>query len=874
SSKEKALAAKNKKDEKDIRIQKLEKDILQAREDMRSITEEQEAANEELQSSNEELLSGSEELQSLNEELETSKEELQSTNEELITVNQELYDRNEELDLSRKFAETTISILHEPLLVLDKNFYIKIANRSFYKTFKLTEEETLEKKLFELQDHGWDIPGLRIELGKIQKQKEKMIEVEITFTFPVIGERIICFNIQPIQKGNDEQLILLALNDITLQKKAAHLLQEKAEDVLKEHQLLHSFLMESPALFAILKGPEHIFEFANTMYYEFTGHNDLIGKSVTEAMPELEQQGFLKLFDEVYKTGKPFIAKEMPVFLNTGNVNTEHTFLNFNYQSYNNEQGKTEGILVFAYDVTAMVLARKQLEQNAEMINDLYMNAPAFVCTLMGANHTYALINPSYQKLFGKRSIAGKPIMEALPELEGQGFDKILDNVYNTGEIFVGTEVPIMLARDEGLLPEQRYFNFSYQPIYDERKKITGILVFGYEVSEEIRGKKIQQESDARFRILADAMPQKMWTADANGNVNYFNDQWFDYTHKSFEELKDRGWEKIIHPDDWEHNKQTWLRSIETGEDFQLEHRFLNFEGTYRWHLSRGHSQKDASGNVLVWIGTHTDIHEQKLLAEELEKQVAKGIKLAHQKNDFISMASHELKTPVTSIKGYTQVLLNKFKDEGNVQAGAFLVKMENQINKLTSLISDLLDATKVTANQLHFHEGLFDFNELVKEIVDEMQQTTYSHTISMNLNATEMIIADRNRIGQVITNLLSNAIKYSPQANSVIVSSTYGNNHVTLSVQDFGIGIPIASLPNVFDQFFRAGGTLQNTFSGLGLGLFIASEIINRSKGTISVESEIGRGSIFSFTLPASNILQPLDAASLEAPKYSPLRN
>jgi two-component system CheB/CheR fusion protein len=144
---------------------------------MRRITEDQEATNEELQSANEELLSGSEELQSLNEESETSKEELQSTNEELVTVNQELYDRNELLNLSRRFADATISTLHEPLVVLDKNFHIKSANHSFYKTFHLTEEQTLGKVLFELQDNGWDIPGLRKELGIIQKEKEKMIEV-------------------------------------------------------------------------------------------------------------------------------------------------------------------------------------------------------------------------------------------------------------------------------------------------------------------------------------------------------------------------------------------------------------------------------------------------------------------------------------------------------------------------------------------------------------------------------------------------------------------------------------------------------------------------------------------------------------------------
>ena len=165
---------------------------------MRSITEDQEAANEELQSANEELLSGSEELQSLNEELETSKEELQSTNEELITVNQELFDRNEQLNQARIYAEGIITTIHEPILVLAPDFRVKSANDSFYETFLLTEKETLGKNLFELQNNGWNIPGLRNHLLRLQQKKEKFLEWELTYTFPKTGEKTVCFNAQPI----------------------------------------------------------------------------------------------------------------------------------------------------------------------------------------------------------------------------------------------------------------------------------------------------------------------------------------------------------------------------------------------------------------------------------------------------------------------------------------------------------------------------------------------------------------------------------------------------------------------------------------------------------------------------------------------------
>lgn len=770
-SKRKGLASKT--NEKDTRIQQLERELVQAREDMRSITEDQEASNEELQSSNEELLSGSEELQSLNEELETSKEELQSTNEELITVNQELNDSNDELFKSRRFAEATIATLHEPLLVLDKNFVIKSANASFYKTFQLTEEDTLGNVLFELQGNGWDIPGLRHQLEKVQHKKVKTAETEVTYDFPSIGERTICFNIQPIDSENGKQLIVLALNDITLTKKVAEILEEKATIAIKSRQTLHDFFMQTPALLCILKGPEHVFELANPTYHQTTGSRVLVGKKLIEALPELGNQGFVEILDKVYETGQPFTGNEMPILLENVSGKKEQYFMNINYQALNDTDGNREGVLVFAYDVTEQVRARRQLEQNAEMIHNLYMNAPAFMCTLMGPEHTYTLVNPSYQNIFGKRQLTGKPIMEAIPELEGQGFDTLLDKVYQTGETYIGKEVPTTVARDEGLLPELQYFNFSYQPIYDDEKKINGVLVFGYEVTEEIRGRKMQEENDARFRSLADAMPQKVWTADAEGRVNYFNQQWMEYTHKSFEELKNWGWTKIIHRDDWLLNQQTWQHSIDTGEDFQLEHRFLHHDGSYRWHLSRGLAQKDGDGKVLLWLGTHTDINDQKAFAEELKKQIADKIKIEKQKNDFIGMASHELKTPVTSIKGYAQTLQRKFKNEGNKEAEGYLARMDKQVNKLTDLINDLLDATKVSGGQLKFTEEYFDFNELVKEIVEEIRQTSKTHSINIDFGPSEAIFGDRNRIGQVITNMLSNAIKYSPRADRVLVTTT-----------------------------------------------------------------------------------------------------
>jgi two-component system CheB/CheR fusion protein len=227
---------------------------------------------------------------------------------------------------------------------------------------------------------------------------------------------------------------------------------------------------------------------------------------------------------------------------------------------------------------------------------------------------------------------------------------------------------------------------------------------------------------------------------------------------------------------------------------------------------------------------------------------------LSKQKDEFIGIASHELKTPVTSIKGYTQILKIRFAQEKNMRAVEMLTRMDRQIDKLTFLINDLLDVTKIEGGKFQFHRSYFDFNELVAEIAEEIQQTTSAHTIITKLALTSKIYGDKERIGQVITNFLSNAIKYSPNSAQIILTTLKEARRITLCVQDFGIGISKEKQEKVFDRFFRVSGSKEDTFPGLGLGLFISAEIIKRHNGTVSVKSIKNKGSTFCFSLPVKN--------------------
>jgi signal transduction histidine kinase len=230
---------------------------------------------------------------------------------------------------------------------------------------------------------------------------------------------------------------------------------------------------------------------------------------------------------------------------------------------------------------------------------------------------------------------------------------------------------------------------------------------------------------------------------------------------------------------------------------------------------------------------------------------VAERKELERQKDEFIAMANHELKTPVTSLKGFAQFLQRRFAKAGDEESAKLLLKMDAQVNKLISLIEDLLDITRIEAGKLQFHDDYFPFDELVDEIVEEVQHVTEKHAIIREGLAEKMVYADKDRIGQVITNFLTNAIKYSADSDQITVNTSATNHQVSLSVKDYGLGIAKEQQPYVFERFYRVSDTTGRTYPGLGIGLYISREIIKRQGGRIWVISEKGKGSTFGFTIP-----------------------
>jgi PAS domain S-box-containing protein len=345
------------------------------------------------------------------------------------------------------------------------------------------------------------------------------------------------------------------------------------------------------------------------------------------------------------------------------------------------------------------------------------------------------------------------------------------------------------------------------------------------------------RQSEEKFRSLANSISQMAWMANKDGWIYWYNERWYGYTGTSFEEMEGWGWDKVHHPDQVEKVVSATKELWNTNQPFELTFPLRRHDGVYRWFLTRVYPLLDERGEVQQWIGTNTDIDDYK--------------KAMQLKDEFLNMASHELKTPLTSLKAFTQILEMQLKAGDNSSAATLLQKMDQQINKLNRLVIDLLDVNKIEKGQLQYNIEPFNFNILVSEVVEEMQRFSTTHTIQTRLDGPVILNGDRNRIEQVISNLIANAIKYSPSQDTIIVSTQSTTEEVIFSVQDFGIGVPEADLSNIFNRFYRVPGKYRESFPGLGTGLFIASEIISRHQGIIKAESEEGKGSTFSFYIP-----------------------
>ncbi|HLI05900.1 MAG TPA: PAS domain S-box protein [Ktedonobacteraceae bacterium] len=361
------------------------------------------------------------------------------------------------------------------------------------------------------------------------------------------------------------------------------------------------------------------------------------------------------------------------------------------------------------------------------------------------------------------------------------------------------------------------------------------------DISERKRSEEALQLSRHRLELAIQASEAGLWYCDLPFDKLIWNEKVKGHFGLPADaEVDINLFYELLHPDDRERTRQAIEQSIEKHSIYDIEYRTISpADGRVRWIHAIGRAFYDLDGTPRRFDGLTLDVTERK--------------RAEQRKDEFLSMVSHELKTPVTSIKGFTQLLRRRFQQRDDEQSLQFLTRMDGQLTRLTKLINDLLDISRMQTGQIVYRQELFNLDAHMREVVENVQATTQTHQLLIEGETRAHVYADRDRIGQVLINLLTNAIKYSPDANRVIIRLEQRDHEAIVSVQDFGIGIAEPHHEKIFERFYQVADGDMRTFPGLGIGLYIATEIIKRHQGRIWVNSKPDEGATFSFALPVS---------------------
>jgi PAS domain S-box-containing protein len=363
-------------------------------------------------------------------------------------------------------------------------------------------------------------------------------------------------------------------------------------------------------------GPQHTYAKVNRKFYEFTGvQAPVLGKTIHEVLPDLGAQGYIKILDQVYQTGKTHSDTDVRVVSKDQRGEQPEYFFDISCQPLFDAAGEVYGILTHCFDVTAKVRARQALETSKRIIETerrnlrrFFQHTPEIMCILRGPEHIFEFVNDAHIKALGFDA-TGMSVRQAQPD--AVTMHAILDEIFRSGKVASYHEHPFVLNQ------RLRYFNITYFASRDENGDVDGILALGMEITDQVVSRLALEASQARIQQLADSMPQMVYVSNPDGTVKFLNARWREYTGSYEEVLYNKRTLDFIHPDDWPACDRAWAEATINRATFDCELRMRATDGSYRWFITRAvpHLVND---EIVEWFGTSTDIHDQKLAAEEL----------------------------------------------------------------------------------------------------------------------------------------------------------------------------------------------------------------------------------------------------------------
>ena len=625
---------------------------------------------------------------------------------------------------------------------------------------------------------------------------------------------------------------------------------------------LHRLFEQAPSFMAVVQGPRHVYELANSAYQRLVGCNEVVGKSFRELGRKIDDQDYGALLDQVYATGVAFTGSRMPVlFSSRSGGQAEHRFIDFVFQPITGPDGRISGVFIEGNDVTGHARAEDELEasrrsaqQTAQQLDALLQAAPVGII-LAGTDGTLLHVNPAYRKIWGNHPLnrkAGdfvewKAWWADSSERHGQ---RLEPREWALGRALRGEEEAprdIIEIEPFGQPGVRRTVLNCGAPVRDADGKIIGSVIAQMDISDQVQIEAELRQTVGKYHMIANALPQMVWGTQPNGDHDYYNQQWYDYTGIAVGSADGEGWRALFHPDDHALATKKWHHSLATGELYELEYRLRNHAGQYRWMLGRAQPVRNAHGAIIRWMGTCTDIHEQKLTKESLQQS-------DRLKDEFLAMLAHELRNPLAPITTAADLLSRSTLDEEGVWQLSQVIA--RQARHMTRLIDDLLDASRVTRGQVSLDKMPVDMNSIAAEALEQIRPLleAKAHHLDIRLPPEpSMVLGDRLRLVQVLVNVLGNAIRYTASGGRIALEMAAHDGQLRLCVQDNGIGMSGELIEMAFELFTQGERSSDRSQGGLGIGLALVRSLTHLHGGTVAVHSAgVGLGSRVTILLPS----------------------
>ncbi len=647
------------------------------------------------------------------------------------------------------------------------------------------------------------------------------------------------FSYSPV-KGDSGKIegILVVCTETTKQVKSL-------QQLSLSEQRFQNLIREANVGIIVLSGEEMRVSIVNEHYGKLVERTteELLNKPLFDTIPNSEKD-FRPILDKVRLTGEPLYLYEHPYFIHA-NGEKKPGYLNLVYQPYKEADGTITGVMVLCQDVTTQQAAKKGIKESEQKIRSFIDSAPFPIGVYVGREMRIQYANQSILDVWGKgNDVIGKLYSHILPELENQEVFKQLDQVYTTGKPFHAKYQRLELMIGGKL--EEFYFNYSFTPLYNNEGNVYGVMNTAADVTDLAIATKKIEESEQRFRNMAEGSEILIAISDETSNATYFNKAWSDLTGRPVKDLLSFGWADLLHAEDRKGFLDTYLTAFKNREAWTGEFRILSKEGDYRWLLAKGPPHYGPNGSFAGYISSSIDITERKQAEKELKLKNEELLRVNNDLDNFIYTASHDLRAPVSNIEGLLSA--HAADSDFSVEQQAVIDMMFRSIERFKTTIHDLTEISKIQRvdqtdlQTLNFATILNEVKLDIRELIER-----FNPAITTNFEVEELNFSRKN-LRSIIFNLLSNALKYSsPNRKPEVKISTEKNNDFTiLKVSDNGLGLSLENQSKIFGMFKRAHQHIE----GSGIGLYMIKRMIENSGGKIEIQSEVDRGTTFSVYL------------------------